>query len=200
VLGVADIVIRPSLILASESPRRRQLLEQIGLAFQCCAVAVDESCRCGEPIEECVKRLSLQKAKLAFGCYPDSVALGADTMVVVDDMAFGKPKDRRDGVQMIESLSGRFHKVMTGVAIVSCRGEDVTLQTSRVKFRPLLCDEIVAYWETGEPCDKAGGYGIQGIAAQFIESIEGSYSGVMGLPLFEAAMLLRNHGIHPLFS
>lgn len=190
---------RPSLILASASPRRRQLLEQIGLAFECCTVAVDEACQYGEPAEECVKRLSVQKARLAFGRYPDSVVLGSDTMVVMDNMVFGKPQDRRDGMRMMESLSGRCHKVMTGVAIISRRGEDVTLQTSVVKFRPLLRDEIVAYWETGEPRGKAGGYGIQGIAAQFIESIEGSYSGVMGLPLFETATLLRNHGIHPLF-
>ncbi len=196
---VPTIVTALSLILASASPRRRELLEQIGLAFQCCPAAVDESWRQGEPVGECVKRLALQKARLTFDRYPDSVVLGSDTMVIVDNVPFGKPKDRRDGIRMIESLSGRCHEVMTGIAIISSRGEDVMIQTSVVTFRPLLHDEIVAYWETGEPRDKAGGYGIQGIAAQFIESIEGSYSGVMGLPLFETATLLHHHGIHPLF-
>ncbi len=190
------IVTDPSLILASASPRRRELLQQIGLDFRCCPVVVDESCRPGESVQECVKRLALQKARLAFERHADAVVLGSDTMVAMDDLAFGKPKDRLDGIRMLRSLSGRCHQVVTGVAVISCHGEDVVAQVSMVKFRLLLHDEIAAYWETGEPCDKAGGYAVQGFAAQFIERIEGSYSGVMGLPLFETATLLRHHGIH----
>jgi septum formation protein len=121
--------------------------------------------------------------------------LAADTTVVLDDVIYGKPRDRADGVAMLARLSGRTHEVLTAVALADAHGVALRLSASAVRFRELTLEECAAYWETGEPCDKAGGYAVQGVAAVFIESLSGSYSGVMGLPLFETAELLRAAGI-----
>jgi len=123
--------------------------------------------------------------------------LGADTAVVQDDRILGKPLDRQDAAAMLAQLSGREHRVLTAVALVGDR-EETRLSVSRVRFRPIDAAEAAAYWETGEPADKAGGYAVQGLGALFVESIGGSYSGVMGLPLFETGELLRRAGIAPL--
>lgn len=188
----------PQIILASASPRRRELLAQIAVSFEVQAVDIEETCLPGELVPDCVERLSLEKARAALKMFPAAVVIGSDTMVVVDGDAWGKPKNRQDGLRMIECLSGRSHEVMTGVAVISTEREVSLLQRSIVTFRVLQRQEIEAYWETGEPQDKAGSYAIQGIAAQFIERLEGSYSGVMGLPLFETAQLLQQYGIDTL--
>lgn len=182
--------------LASTSPRRRELLLQIGVAHEVVPVAVDETPHPGEAPEVYVSRLALAKAVAGHALRADRPVLGADTAVVVDTVMLGKPRDRDDGLAMLARLSGRSHHVYTGVALVGAEGQAQTrLSVSTVTFRALAAGEAEAYWATGEPADKAGGYAVQGRAAAFIERIEGSYSGIMGLPLFETAELLRLYGV-----
>ena len=183
--------------LASQSPRRRELLAQIGIRHDVIGVEVDETPRAGEAPAEYVLRLALAKARAGHRLRPDRPVLGADTAVVQDDRVLGKPLDRQDAAAMLAQLSGREHRVLTAVALVGDR-EETRLSVSRVRFRPIDAAEAAAYWETGEPADKAGGYAVQGLGALFVESIGGSYSGVMGLPLFETGELLRRAGIAPL--
>lgn len=183
--------------LASQSPRRRELLAQIGIRHDVIDVEVDETPRAGEAPAEYVLRLALAKARAGHRLRPDRPVLGADTAVVQDDRILGKPLDRQDAAAMLAQLSGREHRVLTAVALVGDR-EDTRLSVSHVRFRPIDAAEAAAYWETGEPADKAGGYAVQGLGALFVESIGGSYSGVMGLPLFETGELLRRAGIAPL--
>jgi septum formation protein len=179
--------------LASASARRQTLLEQIGVGFEQLHVRVDEQSRAGEPADAYVQRLALAKAR-AGRAFLDTLdprpVLGADTAVAVDNRIMGKPHDRAQGLEMLRALSGRDHEVLSAVALAGGH-EVLRLSRSRVSFRVLEEAECEAYWETGEPLDKAGGYAIQGHAAQFIERLEGSYSGVMGLPLFETAQLLK---------
>ncbi len=181
------------LLLASQSPRRRELLDQIGVAYRVVAVAVDETRHPREAPAVYVERLARAKAVagLAAGGGP---ALGADTVVVLDDDVLGKPVDRADGVAMLTRLSGRRHDVLTAVALATADHVACRLSVSHVTFRTLASTEIAAYWATGEPADKAGAYAIQGRAALFVTRLEGSYSGVMGLPLFETGELLRVAG------
>lgn len=187
----------PLIYLASRSPRRRELLYQIGVSHEVRVADVDESPHPGEVPAEYVIRLALAKAHAvqdALGGRPPLPVLAADTAVVVDNEIMGKPRDREDALAMIGRLSGRSHKVLTGVALVAGRAES-RLSVSKVTFRPIGPEEAQAYWDSGEPGDKAGGYGIQGLGALFISRLEGSYSGVMGLPLFETGELLRAAGI-----
>jgi septum formation protein len=186
------------IVLASASPRRHELLLQLGITHERLAVDIEEICLSGETAADCVNRLALEKARAGQLQRPDALVVGSDTMVVVDDTVLGKPRDRAHTLQMLELLSGRQHEVLTAVAIAGPNRELSCVQRSKVIFRPLDAAEIQAYWETGEPQDKAGGYAIQGIAAQFIEKLDGSYSGVMGLPLFETARLLQDFGVNPL--
>jgi len=176
--------------LASKSPRRRELLAQIGVSFEVLDIETDESQKSGEPSAVYVQRVALVKARTgqgqATGSHP---VLAADTAVVLDGHVLGKPADRGEAITMLLSLSGRSHEVFTAVALVHDR-ERVTVNRSRLCFRPLTETECAAYCDTGEPWDKAGGYGIQGPAASFISRLEGSYSGVMGLPLYETSQLL----------
>lgn len=184
--------------LASGSPRRRELLGQIGVVHETLSVAVDETPLEGESPADYVVRLALAKARAGWrglGERPLLPVLGADTSVVLDKIIFGKPRDREAGLQMLSALSGREHQVLSAVAVVQGNQEAVRVQESLVQFRALSSAECKAYWATGEPADKAGAYGIQGRAASFIEDLRGSYSSVMGLPLFETAELLRNFGI-----
>lgn len=184
------------LILASASPRRRKLLAQIGIACSVRPVDLDESAQPGEAPLAYVERLALAKARAGLdGQKADSVVLGADTAVVLDDEILGKPRDRDDAFAMLRRLSGREHEVLTAVALASRGRAAVRTSTSRVGFAPLSDAVIAAYWATGEPADKAGAYGIQGFAAAFIHHVSGSYSGVVGLPLFETVELLREFGI-----
>lgn len=184
--------------LASASPRRRELLRQLGVAYRLLQVEVDETPLDEEHPCDYVPRLALAKAEAglqALGRRRSAPVLGADTAVVVEGMILGKPRDQEEGLAMLTRLSGCEHQVLSAVALVTPAQIAVKSHESRVRFRKLTADERAAYWETGEPWDKAGGYGIQGRAAAFIEELHGSYSGVMGLPLFETAELLREFGV-----
>ncbi len=187
----------PQLYLASRSPRRQELLQQIGVAYRLIDIEVDESPRAGESPREYVLRVSQDKAlagqKVRQGGEYLPV-LAADTCVVVAGRMLGKPRDRQEGLWMLQQLSGSTHEVYTAVALAAASLES-RLSVSQVSFRPLSLRECEAYWASGEPADKAGAYGIQGLAAQFIRELRGSYSGVMGLPLYETAELLRQAGI-----
>ncbi len=184
--------------LASASPRRRALLDQLGVSYVRLHVSVDERQRPNEDPEGYVARLAVAKARGGWdglGARPNRPVLGADTAVVVDDMVLGKPHDRSEAITMLESMSGRAHRVFSAVALVAGARQAMRVQQSSVWFRALRREECADYWDTGEPKDKAGGYAIQGRAAVFISRLEGSYSGVMGLPLFETANLLRDFGV-----
>lgn len=182
--------------LASASPRRRELLQQIQVPYALLPVELDESPLPGEEAEQHVQRLARQKAAAGFALQPHRPALGSDTIVVIDKQILGKPADRQHGIEMLSKLSGRSHQVMTAVALCSEGKQSCVLSTSEVHFCELSAAQIEAYWQTGEPLDKAGGYAIQGLAAQFIVAISGSYSGIMGLPLYETAELLKQHGVY----
>jgi len=187
----------PSLFLASKSLRRRVLLGQIGVRFEVLDMDPDETRLPGEAPDSYVLRLALDKARAGrakLGSLSCSPVLAADTAVVVDDRILGKPKDRAEAIAMLRLLSGRTHRVLSGVALVGER-EQRTLSVSAVCFRTVSVQEAEAYWESGEPSDKAGGYAIQGLGALFVADLRGSYSGVMGLPLFETAGLLAAAGI-----
>lgn len=184
--------------LASASPRRRELLRQIGVVYRLLRIEIDETPLAGESPDDYVVRLALAKAQAgcaALGRRQPAPVLGADTAVVVDDAILGKPRDREEGLAMLARLSGREHQVLSAVALATPTRNAVKVQESGVRFRPLTLAECAAYWDSGEPRDKAGSYGIQGQAAAFIADLRGSYSGVMGLPLFETAELLREFGL-----
>ncbi len=170
------------LILASASPRRAELLTAAGLPFVVQPVDLDETRRVGETAEACARRLALAKAEAVLRP-PGAIVLGADTLVVVDGEALGKPADDGDAATMLRRLSGRAHEVVTGVGIVHDGGASVDLVSTRVTFAPLSDAEIAWYVGTGEPRDKAGAYGIQGGASRFVARIDGSYSNVVGLPV-----------------
>jgi len=197
---------QPDLYLASASPRRRELLAQIGLCVEVIPQSVPEHLSDNEPPEDYVQRLAVEKAQAGLAALTagqQRPVLGADTAVVVDDCILGKPADEAAALAMLGQLSARTHRVLSAVAVVGKDnlGQDrleVCLSQSRVTFRSIDEQERRAYWRTGEPADKAGAYGIQGLAAIFVEHLEGSYSGVMGLPLFETSELLRQFGIQPL--
>lgn len=184
----------PSIVLASASPRRRELLQQLGVLHEVLAVDVDETPLAGEDAAQLVTRLARIKAEAGLSrTSGTSPVLGSDTAVVVDGEIFGKPADQDDALRMLAALSGRTHEVMTAVALVGAAGGIVeALSRTDVTMRTISPAEAVAYWQTGEPQGKAGGYAIQGRGALFIERISGSYSGVMGLPLYETAQLLHS--------
>lgn len=183
------------IILASASPRRQELLRQLGIPFEAYSADISEQANQGEPPARLVLRLAQEKALFLQPRFPERILLGADTMVVLDQLCLGKPANKEQAVETLQRLAGRTHEVMTAVALVSGAGLlQSRINISRVQFRPLALAEIQAYVETGEPMDKAGCYGIQGMAACFIERLDGSYSGVMGLPLFETAALLTKAG------
>lgn len=186
------------LYLASNSPRRRELLDQIGVTHRVLRVEVDESALPGEDAAALVQRLALAKAHAGRAALPHEdgrPVLGADTVVVCDQRILGKPRDRTDALAMLAALSGRRHEVLTAVALADQLREQVLLSRSQVNFRAIPTAEAEAYWASGEPADKAGAYAVQGLGAVFISELNGSYSGVMGLPLFETAQLLEEFGI-----
>ena len=186
------------LFLASASPRRRELLAQIAVPCVTQIASIDETPLPDERPNAYVERLAREKARaglLALGEQVDAVVLGADTAVVLDGQILGKPEGFADFRRMLRGLSGRSHQVLTAVALVSAQREAAQVVCSEVTMRALSDAEIAAYWASGEPCDKAGGYGIQGLAAVFVSRIEGSYSAVVGLPLCETAQLLGEFGI-----
>ncbi|MDE2447617.1 MAG: septum formation inhibitor Maf [Gammaproteobacteria bacterium] len=185
----------PVLCLASMSPRRRELLAQIGVPHSVVAAHVDESVRPAEPPAEYVARLARLKAATVRQRGEVLPVLAADTTVVLEGSVYGKPADRAEGLAMLAAFAGRTHQVLTAVALATERSVTLRVNCSSVRFRDIERAEMEAYWETGEPRDKAGGYAIQGYGAVFIEALSGSYSGVMGLPLLETAELLRDAGI-----
>lgn len=189
------------LILASASPRRRELLEQIGLHYVVQVADIDESPLPHETATALVKRLALEKAQAVWNLSDKRLpVLGADTLGLLADELLVKPKDFVDAQRMLRQMSNQWHDIYTAVALVDQRQQQVLLNHSRVKLRNITDDEILAYWQSGEPQDKAGAYAIQGRAAIFVEHLEGSYSAVMGLPLFETAQLLQAAGIHLLHN
>jgi septum formation protein len=184
--------------LASGSPRRRELLQQIGVSFQVVGTAVDEAVRTDETPRGYVLRLAGAKADAGWDRSRDATdvpVLAADTAVVLDGKILGKPADREDAEDMLRQLSGRTHEVLTAIALRTAGGVRSRISRSEVTFRTIAAGEVRAYWETGEPHDKAGAYAIQGRAAIFVADLRGSYSGVMGLPLFETAELLAEAGV-----
>ena len=187
--------IAPVVCLASVSPRRRELLTQIGVPHKVVGAHVDETVFPGEVPREYVTRMARDKAIAVHRMGEALPVLAADTTVVLDEAIFGKPADRENALAMLDSLSGRTHDVLTAVALAVAGNVTLSVSTSAVRFRPLTLAECEAYWETGEPRDKAGGYAIQGLGAVFVEWLSGSYSGVMGLPLFETSELLSAAGI-----
>jgi septum formation protein len=185
--------------LASASPRRSALLDQIGVPHRVQPVDVDETARGGEPPGQYVRRLAELKAETLWqklAAAQRQPVLGADTAVVLDDEILGKPRDEQDCQRMLKLLSARTHQVFTAVALRASDGCQSRVNVSEVTFRTLADDEIQRYWRSGEPADKAGAYAVQGRAALFIEHIAGSYSGIMGLPLFETGELLAAVGAH----
>lgn len=188
------------LVLASASPRRRELLEQIGIRFLVQTADVDETPLAGESAVALVERLAANKAETvrnrrkAAG-ETDLPVLGSDTLGILDGELLVKPGDYADAQQMLRKMSGRQHEILTAIALATHEGIRVAVSRSVVRFRSVSDAEILAYWRTGEPHDKAGAYAIQGRGAIFVEKLEGSYSGVMGLPLFETAQLLTAAGI-----
>lgn len=184
----------PVLHLASSSPRRREILAALQLEISVAKIDVDETPSAGEAPTDMVLRLAIAKAEAAV-VNTGNLVLGADTAVVIDGRVLGKPADEADCLAMLDALSGRGHKVVTGVALRGPNGTSTALSETDVYFREISRDEALAYWQSGEPHDKAGAYAIQGLGGVFVERIEGSYSGVVGLPVFETVVLLRKAGL-----
>ncbi len=182
------------LILASASPRRRDLLNALGLRFVVVPADIDETRRAGESPGDLVIRLAAEKAA-AVPAAAGQVVVGADTVVVVEDEVLGKPAGEEDALAMLARLSGRRHSVLSGVAVRRDGATRSAMSCTMVGFREIRPDEARRYWHSGEPAGKAGGYAIQGLGGVFVESLVGSYSGVVGLPVFELAALLREAGV-----
>lgn len=187
------------LYLASKSPRRAELLTRLGLRFDVLDLDIPEHRQPGEAAGEYVRRVAREKAGaglLTVMSVPHAVVLGADTEVILDDDVFGKPVDAADAAAMLRRLSGRTHRVVSAVSVVSAEREAQAVSVSEVEFAELADDDIAAYVATGDPMGKAGAYAIQGGAERFVKHLSGSFSGVMGLPLFETSRLLQEFGVH----
>jgi septum formation protein len=191
-----------TLILASQSPRRKELLQQLGYNFQCLPANIDESIQLDEEAEPYVARLALEKAKAIAQLTTDDdvVVLGSDTSVVFQQHILGKPESLEDCLAILKMLSGCSHQVLTAIAVVQGERSEVQVVRTEVDFKTLSPQVITRYWQTGEPQDKAGAYGIQGIGGQFVTQIRGSYSAVVGLPLYETAQLLASFGVKSLIA
>jgi septum formation protein len=188
--------VSPVLRLASASPRRRQLLDLIGVPHVVTPADIDETPLSGEPSDRYVLRLARGKADAVWKIQHDLPVLGADTTVVLEAEIFGKPESEADALGMLSRLSGRTHLVHTAIALRAPDGREfVSLSTTQVQFAHLSTEQMRAYWASGEPQGKAGAYAIQGLGAVFVSSISGSYTGVMGLPLYETAEMLRAAGV-----
>ena len=192
----------PQIYLASSSPRRQQLLDQIKVRYLLLAPQINETPRPQEPPVDYALRIAIEKARTgrklqqeATPSIPYLPVLGADTVVTSDNNIFGKPKNREDSLNMLEQLSGKSHDVISAIALITRDKEYTAVCTSSVTFRHTTPEEREQYWLSGEPEGKAGSYAIQGTGAVFISNISGSYSGVMGLPLFETAKILQESGI-----
>lgn len=190
----------PQLCLASSSPRRRDILAGLGLEFQVLVPEVDETPEAGEAPQDHVSRLARSKAEAGLalqGASGQCIVLGADTVVVAGGRILGKPETQQEHAEMLGMLSGSWHEVLTAVTIAGTERSAHSLSVSRVKLRTLDAQEISDYWQSGEPQDKAGGYAIQGLGGIFVERIEGNYSGIVGLPVFETVQMLAQWGLGP---
>ena len=185
----------PVLCLASASPRRRELLDQLAVPHVLAVPDLNEAVLPGEPAADYVVRMARAKARIAHPHGAGLPVLAADTTVLIDERICGKPVDAEEGIALLLALSGRSHEVLTAVALAAAGEVHHRLSRSEVRFRHVSLAEAIAYWNTGEPRDKAGGYAVQGHGAVFVEYLSGSYSGVMGLPLFETAELLAGAGV-----
>jgi septum formation protein len=186
----------PVLRLASASPRRRQLLELIGVPHVVSPADIDETPHAGERADHYVMRLAREKAEAIWKTQRDLPVLGSDTTVVIGEHILGKPESEADAVSMLTRLSGRVHQVHTGVSLRAPDGREfMGISTTQVQFAHLTEEQMRAYWASGEPQGKAGAYAIQGLGAVFVSNVSGSYTGVMGLPLYETAEMLRAAGI-----
>ena len=184
---------RNKLQLASSSPRRQKILSSLGIDFDVFKVNINESQKEGECPSEMVIRLAAKKAQAhKFGRF----VLGADTIVVFEGKIFGKPINAENAIEMLLLLSGHEHTVMTGVALRTPEGTKSVLSKTIVRFKKIHKEEALSYWQSGEPADKAGSYGIQGLGGMFVKSITGSFSGVVGLPVFETVSLLKSAGFN----
>lgn len=182
--------------LASSSPRRHQILEALGVRFTASGVDIDETRYDGEPVAEMVVRLAVAKAQAARASVQDDLPIiGADTAVALDDRVLGKPGSQGEAMEMLARLSGRAHTVLTAVALDHAGEVSTATSVTEVRFREISPDEAHRYWQSGEPRDKAGAYAVQGLGGMFVEHVSGSYSGVVGLPVFETAGLLRKAGL-----
>lgn len=197
---MATLVSKPVLVLASASPRRNELLHSLRINAHVYPADIDESRLLNESPQCYVERLAQEKAKatmqrLLHKETQDEIVslpiLAADTIVTLDNQLFGKPESYEDAISTWQALSGKTHEVMTAIALLTESEQYVALSTSKVSFKVLSKKEMMSYWETGEPCDKAGAYAIQGLASAWVESISGSYSGIVGLPLNELNELLK---------
>lgn len=184
-----------SLVLASASPRRRELLAAAGVTFRVESVSVDESPLEGETPAGCVERLALSKARAILARYPSEIVLGADTTVVLDGRMLAKPADDVEAAEMLTALSGQIHEVLTGIAVATSSAERSLVERTSVWMSKISREEIAWYIASGEPRDKAGAYAIQGLASRFIPRIEGSYSNVVGLPVAAVLQLIREMGL-----
>lgn len=187
------------LILASASPRRQELLSQLGLPFTVAPANIDERYQAGETPYDYARRMSRTKAQHVAQQHPDAWVLGADTIVTIDQRILGKPRDQADAKAMLSSLSGRVHTVLTSLALAQHRRDEMTVEavSTRVYFRTLSAAEIDAYIATDEPYDKAGAYAIQGQAGVFVDRFEGCYTNVVGLPVQRTADMLEAAGFNP---
>lgn len=186
------------IVLASASPRRQELLRQVGVSFRVSPSSFDEQVDRPMAPAELVEHLAASKALEVAARFPEALVLGADTIVVVDGEVLGKPRDRAEAVTMIQRLSGREHHVFTGVALVQGERRVISHEVTAVRFRSLTAGEIAAYVDSGEPVDKAGGYGIQGLGAAMVSGIQGDYFTVVGLPLCRTVQMLRQFGVNVL--
>ena len=179
------------LVLASSSPRRQELLGQLGLEFDVFSPDIDESVQQGERVEQYVERLAQEKARAVFARFPDAIVIAADTSLGLDGQIIGKPESKTHAFAIWEQLSGRWHDVFSGICVATAQKTLSQVVQTRVEFQTLTRQDMEDYWATGEPLGKAGAYAIQGIASQYIPKIQGSYSNVVGLPLHEIAQLLK---------
>ena len=187
-----------SLYLASGSPRRRELLVQIGVPFTAVSAAIDETPLTNESAVSYVERLARGKAASGLAALANTCGacvLGADTAVIVDGKILGKPVDQADALAMLMALAGREHEVLTAISLTDGQRCETVCVSSRVRFRAITVEEATTYWHSGEPQDKAGGYAIQGLGSVFVAGLNGSYSAVVGLPVCETAQLLDQFGI-----
>ena len=184
----------PQLILASQSPRRAELLGRLGLEFEIRPADIDETYIDHEMPADHAERLAREKAIAISRVAPDALVIGSDTIVLLDSDVLGKPRDRDEAVRMLMRLSGRDHEVYTAVAVARGDRMESAMERVRVRFRRLDRSECEAYVDTGEPMDKAGAYGIQGYGSSLVESIDGDYFAVMGLPVVRTLELIRRHG------